>query len=598
MATPCHPPGAGARIQSALAEREGGRDGRDPPRPGDRDHGASGSRRLRRRRGDAGAEDGGHAEDAPAEIDAGPEIADEGGEAAAEEADAGEADGPEAVDPRFTPLVRAVEAELRSSRAWGAAVAALEDGVVTFAGGFGRKGPDDGAVEATTLFRIASCSKMLTATGVLQLVEEGAVDLEAPVTDYVPGYHFDRDATWAPSVTTQHLLSHTTGTVDYPELDAPPKEQTDAGLEEFLTGRFGWEAYLMVPPGTFYNYSNPGFMTLGLVAETVRDTTYRELMRDRVFAPVGMDRTFLLAEEVLADGDFAYGRINPALYPPEWGLTEATVAPDTYENPWARPAGYAWSSVLDLARFIDFLAHGDDDVLGDDQRTAMQSPQAWTHEVVDRDGEDYGAYGYGLLVARGVDLDDGHHDVPWIAHDGAIPGYSSIMFYFPEQEFGLVFLASGDGAYFPQSTSVALETLVALPDPVEMPDITPDPAAYPAMAGTYTDPFLLGEVLVTTDGDSLFVEIPSLDEEATDYDPRLTPASVDTFYLNASGSWLLVTFVPDDDGTYTWLRTRSFVAIRDTGGKRTVPLPPREARRPALERWLRTPQLRSPLTGP
>lgn len=92
-------------------------------------------------------------------------------------------------------------------------------------------------------------------------------------------------------------------------------------------------------------------------------------MRERVFAPLGMTRTFFRPSEVEADGDFAWGKSS---YDPS-----GVIAPDTYENPWARPAGYAFSSVRDLADFARFLLQGQDDVLGSAQRQAMMSPRVW-----------------------------------------------------------------------------------------------------------------------------------------------------------------------------------------------------------------------------
>src|SRR5690606_16505048 len=110
------------------------------------------------------------------------------------------------------------------------------------------------------------------------------------------------------------------------------------------------------------------------------------------FAPLGMDRTFFRAEDVLADGDYAIGA---SAYP---GVP-SVVLPDSYENVWARPAGYATSSVEDLAKFVLFLMHGDEDVLSANHHQAMQTARVDTQELLDLVG-----YGYGLQVLDGAFL--------------------------------------------------------------------------------------------------------------------------------------------------------------------------------------------------
>src|SRR5215468_7236718 len=101
-------------------------------------------------------------------------------------------------------------------------------------------------------------------------------------------------------------------------------------------------------------------------------------MQRRIFDPLRMTRTFFLGQDVLRDGNYAIGtNILDATVPPR-------VLPDSYDNAWARPAGYAWTSLLDLARFVEFLMNGDGAVLPSSLRRAMQSPQVDTHDLLDR----------------------------------------------------------------------------------------------------------------------------------------------------------------------------------------------------------------------
>jgi CubicO group peptidase (beta-lactamase class C family) len=148
---------------------------------------------------------------------------------------------------------------------------------------------------------------MLTAIAVLQTVQAGQVSLDDSITTAVPGFHLNQTPTAVAGIKVRHLLSHSGGLSDYGETNAPANEQTDAALEQFLTGRFADIGYVASPPGALWAYANPDYMLAGLIAEKTSGVPYRSLMHDKVFAPLGMNRTFFLPSEVLADGDYAVG---------------------------------------------------------------------------------------------------------------------------------------------------------------------------------------------------------------------------------------------------------------------------------------------------
>jgi CubicO group peptidase (beta-lactamase class C family) len=454
---------------------------------------------------------------------------------------------------RFAALEAAILAEQTSLGASGVAVAVLEDGEVTFARGYGSKAPGgDDAVSASTLFRVGSVNKMLTATALLQQVAQGKVALDAPVTEYVPAFHFNAEPAWAPSITVRHLLTHASGVADYLEVDVPAAQQTDSALFEFMTNEFGELGYLMVPAGTFYNYSNPNYYLAGLVAEATSGTPYRTLLMQNVFAPLGMDRTYFLADEVLADGDYAVGETT---YP---GVPHS-VQPDSYENAWARPAGYASSSVLDLAKFVQFLGDGDDGVLPPDLRAEMMSEVLGTQEFLD-----YIHYGHGLFVLNHAFLGspDEVYPLTIVSHGGDIPGFAADVFYVPSLRLGFVALANADGAHFVQSFVTALRTLTTLPEPEPAPDLTISDASLSAYAGAYYEEFGYGDITIAKSGSSLTISMPVLDQVGIPYEPTLVPIAPDNFYFVVQGVPLPVTFFPDDLGITRYLRTRLFVGVR------------------------------------
>jgi CubicO group peptidase (beta-lactamase class C family) len=466
----------------------------------------------------------------------------------------------EPTDPRYKPLVAAIQAEMKQLGAPGVAVAVIEDGKVTFSRGFGSKDPSkDDPVAATTLFRTGSVNKMLTAAGLLGQVAKGKVSLDQPVTTYVPDFHFTLDASWAPTIQVKHLLTHSTGMYDYLEVDVPASQKTDAALETFMTGKFADADFLMNPSGAFWNYSNPNFMMAGLIAEKTSGKTYRQLMKEDVFAPLGMDRTYFLGSEVIADGDYALGVTS---YP----MVANPVHPDTYDNAWARPAGYATSSVLDLAKFAQFLLDGNEAVLPKALVSEMQSPVVDTQEFLD-----LVHYGYGLFATKGVFLGglDKFYTIPLVQHGGDIPGFAADLTIVPSLHFGFIAMANADGAHFTSSLVTAITTLNDLPAPATPPDLTPDPSTFGLYEGTYQDDINAGPITVTKVGDNLEVSMPNVDQANIPYEHVLTPRVGANFLLSIQGTQLGVTFIPDAGGVMRYFRTRVFV-----GTKAVQPPPP------------------------
>lgn len=457
------------------------------------------------------------------------------------------------IDPRFASLASVIEAERVSSRAPGVAVALVENGELVWSAGFGTQGPqrDDQPVRATTLFRIGSVNKMLTAAAVMQLVARGEVTLDAPITTYLPDFQVSGEP-GAAAITVRHLLTHTHGMLDYLAIDTGAD---DALLRSFLHSPF-WanNMYLMAPPGRLWNYSNPGYYVAGLLVENETALPYREAMRQHLFAPLAMERTFFLGSEVLADGDYA----NGATVNWETGNGPRAATPDAYDNAWARPAGYAWSSVEDLARFADFLLDGNASVLPDAQRAEMQREQVDTQVL-----GDVIHYGFGLDVERGVMLPNGDYRAETIVgHGGDIPGFAATVVTVPRTRFAIVVLANTDGAHFPRSVAHALANFAGLPAPTTPPDVTEQPANLDRYAGSYLDPNNAGRVLVTRTGNTLSVSMPDLDAANIPYSPMLTSVSEQNFVLRIQGFNVLVTFILDAQGNGEYFRTRFFVAGR------------------------------------
>lgn len=462
--------------------------------------------------------------------------------------------------------MESLEAELASFGAPGVAVAVVEHGELAFARGFGLKHPDepDAGMLPTTNFRLASVSKQLTAAAVLQQVAAGKLDLDKPITEYIP--NFALDPATSQKVLVRHLLTHSSGLNDYLELSGKPDETGDTALEIFYTtGRYGYVGYFQSPPGRFWNYSNTGFNVAGLLVEKASKIRYRPYMALKVFGPVGMSRTFLLPSEVVADGDYATG-VSTAQ-----DGSRVLNAPDSYDNAWGRPCGYVFSNVVDLSKWARFLMRGDEAVLPGAQRLAMQARQVNMDSYLD-----YFHYGFGLWTQTGLFLDTAY--VPGtdtVQHNGALDGFATEIVMVPAKDFAIVVLANQSGAYFDKSIALALDTLVEHGPAGAWPDPQIDPGTFGRFVGTYYDEHNLGTMDVTLEGADLKIAMPDLDAYKVPYSHDLVASSDRNFVLTIQGWPQQATFFLDAAGKPEFIRTRMFVgAFQPPGGPSAAPPKP------------------------
>lgn len=160
-----------------------------------------------------------------------------------------------------------------------ASVAIAKDGQVLHTAGYGEI--DDQPVTPGTPMAIASATKSVTAFAVLQLVDDGKVRLDAPVTSYLPDLEIDDER--ADDITVRHLLSHTSGLPN--PLIVPPADT----LAESIGNLSDWQ--LSSDPGTQHAYANVNFQLAARLVEVVSGTPFATYLEQNVFAPLGMDDT-------------------------------------------------------------------------------------------------------------------------------------------------------------------------------------------------------------------------------------------------------------------------------------------------------------------
>jgi D-alanyl-D-alanine carboxypeptidase len=280
-----------------------------------------------------------------------------------------------------------------------------------------------------TKFRIGSMNKMFTATSVLQLLQAGKINLSDPLGKYLPDYP-NKDL--ASKVTIHHLLTHTGGTGDFfgPEFDKHRLELRT--LQDYV--RLYGERGLAFDPGSRWEYSNYGFLLLGLVVEKASGRDYYEYVRDHIFKPAGMNSTDSLPEDqTVAGRSVGYTKMNGAR---EWGPNVDTLP---YRG---TSAGGGYSTVEDLLAFANALEN--------DKVLDAKYVDMLTTGKVERPGGG-SKYGYGFGDETSAD------GVRCFGHGGGAPGMNGDLKVCPQTGYVIAVLANLD----PQAAGHASDFITA-----------------------------------------------------------------------------------------------------------------------------------------
>jgi D-alanyl-D-alanine carboxypeptidase len=264
-----------------------------------------------------------------------------------------------------------------------------------------------------TQFRIGSMNKMFTAVGILQLAQAGKLQLSDPLSKFLPDYA-NKDL--ASKVTIHHLLTHTGGTGDIfgPEFDAHRLELKTLNDYVKLYEKRG----LQFEPGSKWEYSNYGFLLLGVVIEKVSGKGYYDYVREHVFKPAGMNLTDSLPEnEAVAGRSVGYMQERP----------NAPWTPNSDTLPFrGTSAGGGYSTVEDFLRFANAL---ESHKLLDAEHTKLLT----TGKVDTPRGSQY-AYGF-MTEQSGMRC---------FGHGGGAPGMNGDLRICPDSGYVVVVLANMD----------------------------------------------------------------------------------------------------------------------------------------------------------
>jgi CubicO group peptidase (beta-lactamase class C family) len=315
-------------------------------------------------------------------------------------------------------------------------------------------------VDADTVFRIASMTKSFTAIAVLRLRDDGKLSLDDPADRYIPELaSLTYPTADSPKITIRHLLSHAEG---FPE-DNPWGDQQLARTEAWLSQAMRAGIPFSNPPGLAYEYSNYGFGILGQIVQRVSGRPYREYISTIILQPLGMTAT-TLDPTAVPPGRLAVGYRREDN---QW-----KIEPPLPDGVFGSMGGML-TSLRDLHRYVAFLMSAwpprDDPDNGPVKRASLREMQQMSRAApatVTRSasGETLltnAGYGFGLRIRQSCSV---RHIV---AHGGGLPGFGTLMQWYPEHGVGLIAMGTmtyaGWGPTFELATNALAATGAFLP---------------------------------------------------------------------------------------------------------------------------------------
>jgi CubicO group peptidase (beta-lactamase class C family) len=325
---------------------------------------------------------------------------------------------PHATDPDFAAIDSYVEAQMQDKRIPGLALAVVQGDQILYLKGYGNADPSGRPVTPQTPFLLASATKPMTALAVMQLVEQGKIELDAPVQRYLPWFRLADEAA-AAQITVRQLLYHTSGLSIRTGLELAGIEDSDPDAIEQRV-RDLETVQLVHPVGATYEYSNPNYETLGQIIQQVTGQSYEAYMQEHVFRPLAMSQTFTSKSE----GD-EHGLATGYRY---WfGI------PVPFDTPFDRgalPVCCVMASVEDVAHFL--IPHLNEGRFSD---VALVSPQGMAELLRPagrkENSEEMYAMDWGHMTIDGV---------PMIMKGGDLADFKTQMVLVPDGRWGIVTL--------------------------------------------------------------------------------------------------------------------------------------------------------------
>jgi CubicO group peptidase (beta-lactamase class C family) len=356
----------------------------------------------------------------------------------------------------------------------GLAVGVVRNGGLEFFHGHGLADiASNTPVTEDTVFRIASITKTFTAIAVMQLWEQGLLNLDAPANDYLRAYRLIPAKASFRAATVRHLLTHTAGIREVLHLSGLLRMR-DLGE----TVKLGWPVpslaeyyrgglHVDAEPGTRFTYTDHGFATLGQLVADVSGKSLNRYFREHIFDPLGMTDTDLIRSE----------RVKSSLAR-GYELRSNGANPVTDYEVVTVGGGGAYSTPRDMARYLAALLAG-----GTVEQGSVLKPATMAAMFEPQYQPDPRVPGFGLGFFR-ANL-GGHLAVE---HDGILPGFDSQIFLAPHEGVGVMAFANGARRamhWLAPEIGGLLRRLLGVPDEVIRTDVPHRPEIWGDLCGWY-----------------------------------------------------------------------------------------------------------------
>ncbi len=333
------------------------------------------------------------------------------------------------------PMDDIVQAEMKRQNAPAIGIAVVKNGRSLKEKGYGIANVELG-VRATskTFFQTASAGKQFTAALVMLLINDGKLKLDEPISMYLQG----TPVAWQ-KITIRHLLAHTSG---LPHADGAIDLQKDYTEDELAASAF--KLPLQTPPGDAFSYSNVGYQLLGFICSKVGGRFYGDQVRDRVFAPSGMQAHVMSERTITPERAAGYDREDGVFLNQKWVAPSLNTTAD----------GSYYASAHDMAQWA--IALDGNSVLSQATKEAMWTPSKLNN------GKQWG-WGFGWRLF----FDPGHRSV---RHRGDWQGFTSHVLHFPDDRLTISVLMNRSNAQ-PHviADKIAAHYIAALRKPSAMP---------------------------------------------------------------------------------------------------------------------------------
>jgi CubicO group peptidase (beta-lactamase class C family) len=452
---------------------------------------------------------------------------------------------------RFDAIIALTEARMREFNVPGVAIGVFDNGVVTTRG-LGVTNVDDPLpVTPHTVFPIASISKTFAATMMMRLVEQGKVDLKAPVRKYLPEFKV-RDEAVSRDVTVWNLLTHTAGW----EGQVSGPERGEDTLRNF-TATVMPDLMQIAPPSAAWSYNNAGFSVSGRVIEAVTGTSINRAIRDLVFAPLGLAHAGTTAGDFIVNR-FAAGHSNRGNEP---AMLQRPFSPSVSVT--AGGVGLCITDLLAYAQFHlgDGRSPGGERLLSRASLEMMRTTQLHKQGTDDDIGIAWHLRNVGPLRVA--------------AHGGTLSGHILLLEIIPEKNFAIGILTNAingwkliqdvereilkqyHGATFPRNYAIAHRGLVETLPNVEALATQPDFTPY---VGRYLRP--MNAVSVRVEGARLVVQEVPNSGDARPVMPIAFFGPDRAVITEGNDRGQSIEFVRDASGKVNWVRVVGRVAVR------------------------------------